>query len=157
MNRMAQQPPFFHATRLAFWPWNENKYRIYVLPEELLFLRFGPGWTKISRQEERFDKAEQGELRWLASRDRESFVAVVGELADLRFQPPRRQLFAPFIYLLVPPNEHQAELYFSHAARGKFRLALFYPHAETAYRELTKALGNKIAVKGGWTWRSKNP
>ena len=34
---MAQQPPFFDASRLAFW--HPDEYRIYVLPEELLFLR----------------------------------------------------------------------------------------------------------------------
>ena len=38
---MAQQPPFFHGDRLAFWPCNQHRYRIYVLPEELLFLRMG--------------------------------------------------------------------------------------------------------------------
>jgi hypothetical protein len=94
-------------------------YRIYVLPEELLFLRFGPGWRQIAKQEKRFDEADLDELRRLASRDRESFVAAVSELADLRLGPPRRQRFAPFIFLLVPPNEHEAELCFSHAARGK--------------------------------------
>jgi hypothetical protein len=48
-------------------------------------------------------------------------------------------------------SEHAAELCFSHPARGKYRLALFYPDAETAYQELPKALGKKIAVNGVWS------
>jgi hypothetical protein len=134
---MAQQPSFFYATRLAFW--HPDKYRIYVLPEELLFLRVGLSRNE-EREEKRLDEADLDELRRLASGDPGSFVATVSELAGLRLGPPRRQRFAPFIYLLVPPNEHQAELCFSHAARGKYRLALFYPNAEKATRELTKAL-----------------
>ena len=39
----------------------------------------------------------------------------------------------------------------------QIRLALSYPNGETAYRELTKALGNKIALKGRWPWLVKKP
>jgi hypothetical protein len=158
---MAQQPPFFDASRLAFW--HPDEYRIYVLPEELLFLRtaaYGPGaaWLRLRpRQEGRLHKADLDELRWLASRDPGSFVAAVDELADLRLGPPSRQRFAPFIYLLEPPTEHQAEFRFSHGVHGKYRLALFHPNAEKAYRELPRALGNRVAVIGGWKSRAQNP
>jgi hypothetical protein len=117
----------------------------------------GARWRQIAHQERRFDQADLDELRRLAGRDAQSFVAAVSELADLRLEPPRRQRFAPFIYLLVPPNEHEAEFCISHAARGNYRLALFYPNGETAYRELTEGLGNRIAVKGRRLWLVKKP
>jgi hypothetical protein len=141
---MATQPPFFYATRLAFF--HLDDYRIYVLPEELLFLRSG---TR-TRPEQQLGEADLDELRRLAGSDPESFVAAISELADLRLEPPRQGCLFPLSLLWAPPCEHRAELCFTHAARGKYSFAMFYPSAEEVYRELNKLLGNKIAL-GMWS------
>ena len=137
---MAQQPDFFYATRLAFR--HSDDYRVYVLPKELLFLRFG---TR-TRPEKQLDEADLDELRRLASSDPESFGAALSELADLRLEPPRQGCLFPLSLLWAPPCEHRAELCFSHAVRGKYSFAMFYPTAKEVYRELNKLLGNKIAL-----------
>lgn len=162
---MAQPLPFFFAHRLAFWSSNRHIYRVYILPHELLFLKIGTGscaegalWggelgtalagetmmKQIAEKLKQFDEADEVELRRLASSDPQSFAAVADELAELRLEAP------PAFYKLAP-SEHAGELCFTHQARGKYRLALFgHEAAKTAYQDLPKALGEKIAVNAVW-------
>jgi hypothetical protein len=163
---MPQQPPWFYASRLAFWSSNQHIYRVYVLPQEVLFLKVGTGPTaggalwgpdlgaalagpkifkQIATNLKQLEEADLPELRRLASSDPDSFATAAGELADLLLEAP------PTFYRLAP-CEHLGELRFSHSTHGKYRLALFHhEHAKTAYRELPKALGDKIALHAEWS------
>lgn len=148
---MGEQLPFFTATRfrgvlkeLAFGIRSQPVYRVYVLLQELLFLEVGTVLEESAPKLKQLDEANPAELRRLAGSDRESFVASASELANLRLEaPPGFSLFGPY--------EHDGELCFHHPVRGKYRLLLYHKNAQTAYRELPKALGKKIAVNAVWS------
>jgi hypothetical protein len=170
---MPQQPPFFHAGRLAFWNSSRHVYRIYVLPQELVFLKVGTGFRdprsaaaaggavgaglaallagrkmkQITEKHKQLDEADVTELRRLAGSEKGSFVATRDELADLRLEPPSR-----FLAIMLSGSEHAGLLRFSRPAGGKYKLELFSSEdAKTAYMELPRALGERIAVRAEWS------
>jgi hypothetical protein len=170
---MQPQPPHFNAGQIAFWNSNRHVYRVYVLPNELLFLKLGTGFRdprsaaatggaiggglaaliagrkmkQIAEKQKQLDEADVEELRRLAATEKGSFVAVPEELTNLRLDPP-----SGFLGVMLSGAPHAGLLCFSHPKRGKYKLELFTPEdAKSAYLELPRALGAQIAVNVDWS------
>jgi hypothetical protein len=145
---MENQPCYFNAGRIAFWNSSRHVYRVYVLPNELLFLKLGTGFRdprsagatggalgggiaalvagrkmkQIAEKQKQLDEATGEELRHLATTEKGSFAAGSHELTHLRLDPP-----SAFLGAMLAGTEHAGLLCFTHPERGKYKLELFTP------------------------------
>ena len=174
---MVQQPPYFNASRMAFWNNNRHVYRVYVLPNEMLFLKLGSGFRdpgsaaamggavgggiaglmagrklkQIEEKRQQLDAAPPEELRRIAREDKGSFSATADELSDLRLDAP-----SGFWGLMLSGATQTGLLCFTHAKHGKYTLELVaMEDMKKAFDALPQHFGNRIAVNVQWDDRKQ--
>lgn len=173
-----QSPPYFHA--LAAFVCKSNRlYRIYVRPDELLFIWAGSGMegmagahagaaahgllgallgyfiakaldpTKLNA--ERRAVLDATPLDELIPDHPKNLRAPLNEFDEVRIRP-RSDWHAQ----QYSDHKHQALLHLRHASLGKYRLGIAsVEDVEVALRELPRVLGEVCRVEIEWSEREK--
>lgn len=174
----SMETPYFHG--LAVFACKSNRlYRIYVRPDELLFIWAGSGREGVAgahagaaahglvgallgvliakaldptkKNAARKEVLDAMPLDQLIADHPKNVRAALSEFEEVRIGP-RSERHAR----MYSDHEHQALLYLRHRSLGKYRLGIAsVEDVETALRELPRVLGQVCVVEIEWSEQDK--
>ena len=166
MSTIPEQPPYFEGVIPFHWKPN-RMYRVYVLPQELVFIYVGSGGEtqaavaaqfglvgalisaaanpakKIQQRQQQLDTAQFDQL---VADHKHNFRAPAAELTDISIDPR-----STWLAVMFSQPQHVGVLRFTHAAQGKRRLCInSLEDMQVAVECLPVALGHQVAVNVEW-------
>jgi hypothetical protein len=173
-----QSPPYFHAT--AVFACKSNRlYRIYVRPDELVFIWAGSGMEGVAgakssgasgglvgaliasliaksldpskKNAERKEVLDGTALEELIGDNPKNLRAPIKGFEEVRIGPPSARHAQAY-----SDHGHQALLYLRHQALGKYRLGIqSVEDVQIALRELPNVLKDVCKIETEWSDREK--
>jgi hypothetical protein len=165
----AKKPPFFQG--LAVFTWSGNRhYRVYVRPDELVFIYVGSGgemsaglrhhgllgallaaaFDPTKKNNERKSQLDQADLDELLDDHKHNFRVSADEVQEASLEP------YSFFGATYQQSKNAGMFRLNHADRGKMKLCLCtVDDMKTAVEQLPAVFGDRMTVNVEWEDRKK--